>query len=62
MRRIVSLIGPGLAVLGVLLCPIGDADARRKKKPPRKKPPPAEETRPAEEPAPPPDAPDAGAE
>jgi hypothetical protein len=49
------------AVLGVLLLPLGDADARRKRKPPKKKPPPAEETKPAEEAADPPDAPDGGA-
>lgn len=50
-----------LAVAGVLLLPLGDADARRKRKPlAKKKPPPPEETKPAEEAAPPPDEPDAG--
>ena len=57
MRRLVSLI----AVVGMLVLPLGDADARRKRKPLTKKKPPAEETKPAEEATPPPDAPDAGA-
>ena len=56
MRSLVSAI----TVFGMLLLPLGDADARRKRKPLAKKKPPAEEPKPVEEATPPPDAPDAG--
>lgn len=57
MRSLVSGLVCFGVLAGVVLFPLGDAEARRKRKPLKKKPPPAEETKPAEEAAPP-DAPD----